>query len=287
MSSVNNSNKQNATNNEQILTDIQKLQDIEKSLFNNLEQIGLTAEQQKQLVEKINTISTMRVNLYQTLNNLNTQFGDALQSANYTLKDQKAAVEIVENELNNSKKRMELLEEQKNNKIRLIQINDYYGQRYAEHTDLMKILILMLIPIIILAVIYNKGFIPSSVYYILIAIIALIGSIFLSKRFISILSRDNMNYESYRWAFNVADAPKSNEEGEGEDPWLSTNIKVGTCIGEMCCADGLVYDSDMSQCVMPTESFIAGLTLNKKPDVYLGSENIQATTSPSFIDFKL
>ena len=27
--------------------------------------------------------------------------------------------------------------------------------------------------------------------------------------------------------------------------------------------------------------------LNKKPDVYLGSENIQATVSPSFIDFKL
>ena len=271
---------------EQILNDIQKLQEIEKGLFNNLEKIGLTAEQQKQIVEKINNISTMRINLYKTLNDLNNQVGGSLKNSNYTLKEQTVAVNIVENELNKSKKKLELLEEQKNNKIRMIQINDYYGQRYAEHTDLMKILIIMLIPIIILAFLYNKGLLSSTIYYILILIIALIGSIFLAKRFISIMSRDNMNYQNYNWYFNTADATQSNTT-ESEDPWFSTNVNVGTCIGEMCCAEGLTYDSTINQCIAPVESFMAGVSLNKKPDVYLGSEYVQPNISPSFINFNL
>jgi hypothetical protein len=273
-------------NNEQILSDIQKLQDIEKSLFNNLEKIGLTEEQQKQLVEKINSISTMRINLYKTLNSLNTHVGEALQSSNYTLKDQKVAVGIVESELNKSKKRLEILEEQKNNKIRLIQINDYYGQRYAEHTDLMRIFIFMLVPIIILAVLHNKGILPSKVYYILIIIIALVGSYFLATRFISIISRDNMNYQNYNWYFNTGDAKQSNTE-ESEDPWFRTDVNIGTCIGEMCCADGLTYDNTINQCIAPVESFMSGLTLNQKPDVVLGSEYVEPNITPSFINFNV
>jgi hypothetical protein len=273
-------------NNEQILSDIQKLQEIERSLFNNLEKIGLTEQQQKQIVEKINNISTMRINLYKTLNSVNTQMGGALQSSNYTLKDQKVAVGIVESELNKSKKRLELLEEQKNNKIRLIQINDYYGQRYAEHTELMKIFIFMLVPIIILAVLYNKRFLPSKVYYILIIIIAIIGSFWIANRFISIMSRDNMNYQNYNWYFNTGDAKESNS-ASSEDPWFTTNVNIGTCIGEMCCADGLKYDNTINQCIAPVESFMAGLTLNQKPDVVLGSELVEPNITPSFINFNV
>ena len=56
-------------------------------------------------------------------------------------------IDIVEKELNASKKRLKVLEEEKNNKISLVEINDYYGQQYAEHSELMKTIVIMLIPI--------------------------------------------------------------------------------------------------------------------------------------------
>ena len=119
-------------NTTQILNDIQSLQSIEQQLFNSLEEnTGLTTDQQKKMIEKINNISSMRVNLYKTLNGVNSFFQSSLANSKGTLTEQTAAIDIVEKELNTSKKRLKILEEERNNKIRLVEINDYYGQKYA------------------------------------------------------------------------------------------------------------------------------------------------------------
>ena len=124
-----------AQNNEQILNDIQYLQRMEQQLFRSLEtNTNLTPQQQQKIVEKMNQISNMRVNLYQTLSGVNNFFGSALSSSIGTLKEQSVAIGIVENELNRAKKRLAALELEKNNKIRLVEINEYYGEKYAEHT---------------------------------------------------------------------------------------------------------------------------------------------------------
>ena len=145
-------------NNEQILNDIQSLQIMEQQMFSSLEtNPNLTPQQQQKIIEKMNQLSTMRINLYKTLSGVNNFFQNALTSSVGTLKEQTAAISIVEDELNKSKKRLELLEIEKNNKIRLVEINNYYGQKYAEHSSLMKIIIYILIPVIIFSVLKNKG----------------------------------------------------------------------------------------------------------------------------------
>ena len=117
-----------AQNNEQILTDIQSLQQMEQQLFNSLEtNTTLSPQQQQQIVEKMNQLSNMRINLYQTLSGVNSFFQNSLSSSVGTLQEQTVAIGIVENELNYAKKNLELLESEKNNKIRLVEINDYYG----------------------------------------------------------------------------------------------------------------------------------------------------------------
>ncbi len=104
----------------------------------------------------MNQLSNMRINLYQTLSGVNNYYGNALRSSIGTLKEQTAAIAIVENELNQAKKRLQILESEKNNKIRLVEINEYYGEKYSEHATLMKIVIFTLIPIIILAILNSK-----------------------------------------------------------------------------------------------------------------------------------
>jgi hypothetical protein len=235
-------------NNERILADIQALQEMEQQLFNSLEtNTTLTPQQQQQLIEKINQLSNMRINLYKTLSGVNSFFQNALSSSVGTLQDQTAAISIVENELNISKQRLEALEAEKNNKIRLVEINNYYSDKYAEHSQLMKIIVLTLIPIIILAIIYNKGLLPKTIYYILLVIIGVIGSYFFWIRYASIVMRDNMNYQEYNWSFDPNSVSTSSSTTTS-DPWTTSSLP-GTCIGQNCCSDGQTWDSTLNQCI--------------------------------------
>ena len=239
-------------NNDEILHNIQLLQNSEQELMNDLENNPtLSSQQQQKIIQSIQRLTDIRSGLYTTLSGMNSFFRDALDSSTGTLKEQTAAIKIVETELNRTKKRLQYLEMEKNNKIRLVEINEYYGDKYAEHTNLMKIVIFTLIPIIILTIIYNKGFLPSRVYYILFVIIGIIGAIYFWKTYASIITRDNMNYDEYHWAFNIDSAPKGT--GSDVDPWAAGGL-LGTCVGEACCQPDQVYDTTLNKCTT-TESF--------------------------------
>lgn len=243
-------------NNEQILNDIQSLQQMEQNLFNNLEtNTTLTPQQQQQIVEKMNQLSNMRINLYQTLSGVNGFYQSALSSSLGTLKEQTMAVGIVEEELNKAKKRLQLLEEERNNKIRLVEINNYYGDKYAEHSQLMKIIIFTLIPVVILTALFKKGIIPQTIYYAILVIISVIGGYFFWMRFFSIITRDNMNYQEYNWYFTPTETPNTTSSSTSSDPWLSVKVPVvGTCVGDYCCASGTTYDTTTNQCVVSSST---------------------------------
>lgn len=272
-------------NNEQILNDIQSLQQMEQQLFSNLESNpNLSTTEQKKVIEKMNQLSNMRVNLYKTLSGVNNYFESALNTSIGSLKEQVIAIGIVENELNRAKQRLEVLEEEKNNKIRLVEINSYYGDKYAEHSELMKIVIYVLVPVIILAFLNNKGLLPPTIYYILILLISLIGAYFFWVRMSSIWMRDNMNYQEYNWRFNPNNM-SNDTSSDTTDPWASNSFGFGTCIGDACCSTGLVYDNNINQCVKPvttskkTESFITESMINsiltqKQPGKYKEDFNL-------------
>jgi hypothetical protein len=234
--------------NEQILNDIQTLQTMEQQIFSNLEtNPGLTTAQQQQIIEKMNQLSNMRINLYQTLSGVNNYYQNALYSSQGTLKEQTAAIYIVENELNAAKRRLDVLNMEKNNKIRLVEINNYYGDKYAEHGSLMKIVIYMLVPVIILAILYNNSIIPAPIYYILVIIVAAIGGYYFWLRLGSIITRDSMNYQTYDWYFDPSTAPTGSSNST--DPWDTGLGSIGTCIGDNCCSADQLYDSTINQCV--------------------------------------
>jgi hypothetical protein len=238
-------------NNEEILNNIQSLQQIEQQFFTSLEtNPNLSREQQEKILDKINRITSMRLNLYNTLSGINNFFQNALQNSVGTLKQQVTTIAIVENELNQSKRRLEVLETEKNNKIRLVQINNYYSDKYVEHSQLMKIVIFTLIPVIIITFLHNKTILPDTIYNILLVIISIIGAFYFLNTFISIIMRDNMIYDEYDWKFDASTAPTASADSSG-DPWL-TNTNTGICVGEFCCSQGQVYDASLNVCVIGT-----------------------------------
>jgi hypothetical protein len=276
-------------NNEQILNDIQALQQMEQQLFDNLEtNTGLTTTQQEQIIDKINQISSMRVNLYQTLSGVNNYFQNSLSSSIGTLKEQTIAISIVESELNQAKKRLALLEEEKNNKIRLVEINDYYGGKYAEHGQLMKIVIFTLVPIIILAILNNKGFLPDKIYYLLVGFVAFFGAIFFWYRMFSMWTRDNMSYQEYDWPIPTDNTGSTTVSS---DPWFTGKLP-GTCIGEFCCSTGQTYDTSLNQCVgdSTVETFVTESMLNnvlsKNSETKNTNSSFLPNNSDSFINYQ-
>jgi len=235
-------------NNQDILNNIQQLQKMEQELISSLEtNPNLSSQQKDNITKKIDQITNMRVNLYQTLSNTNTYFQNALKSSHGTLTDQSVAISIVETELNKMKENLNLLQTEKNNKMRLIGINKYYGDKYAEHSSLMKILIFTLVPMIIITVLFNKQMIPSFIYYILLFIILLAGTYYFVIRYSSIITRDPLNYNEYDWAFNAAAAPGP-PTGDATDPWASVT-NSGLCVGAECCTPDQTYDPTMIKCV--------------------------------------
>lgn len=238
----------NATQNIQnMLNDIQSLQQLEQDMFQNLENnTTLSVQQRKQIVDKINNISDMRINLYKTLGNINQFYQKTLLNSQDTLVEQTNAISVVERELNRLKGKLSALEDEKHNKMRLVQINTYYSEKYEEQSQLMKYLLFTMIPLIIVIFIYNRGILPKTLFYALVVIISIIGGWFIVKTWISIVSRHNMNYQEYDWYFDPSSV-STGKTTEGEsDPW---SADIGTCVGAECCSENQTYDSVNNICI--------------------------------------
>ena len=215
-------------NSEQILNNIQSLQTIEQSLFTSLDaNPNITEEEQTQILNKINDISKMRTNLYKTLNNINGVYESALKNSQGTLQQQQAAISIVETQLNANKTELNILEEQKNNKIRLIEINNFYGDKYLDQTNVMKYFVYMFVIILILAILYQNALLPKSIFIGLLFLVSGIGCYFLILKIVNMWNRDNMNYQEYNWYFDPASAPEATETSNN-DPWASTTTTCPT-----------------------------------------------------------
>ena len=265
MNEISNANYSNLQErNAQIISDINTLQSTERDLFNSLEQSlsqnKLSKTQKEELIQKINEISQMRSNMYQTIGGVNSFYKTNLNSSSDTLEQQTAAINIVEKELNAAKGRLKKIEEYKLNKLRLVEINTYYGERYAAYSDLMKIIIYMFVPILILAILTNRGILPLSIFSIVVILIGFFGTIKLYYTIRSIMMRDNMQYQEYDWNFDPDKAPKAPANASVKDPWaLSGGGNI--CIGQQCCDLNYTYDSAQNKCL---PSISSGSTLQQQ-----------------------
>jgi len=232
--------------NQQVLNNISQLQTQEKALYDSLDDVSLSSEQKQQIINRINEISQMRMNLYAGLKDMYSFYQQNVSASRSTLGQSIAAIDVLENELNQSKIRMNLIEDQKYNKLRLVEINTYFGKRYNAHSRLMKTIVFICIPVIILAVLANKGILPTNIYRLLVVIILVIGAVLIGLQLIDMSNRDDMNWDEYNWYFDRNNAPSDTTEGTPSDPWGSASI---TCVGSACCYEGSTYDSEQNICV--------------------------------------
>lgn len=250
--------------NAETLTDIQGLQEIEQELFSKLEagiaDGSLTYENQTSIIAQIDKISQMRINLYQTLNDMNSFYQGNVESSVNTLSEQVIAVGIVEDELKEAQKRLELIKNEKNNKQRLVEVNSYYSERYADYTNLMKTIVFICIILIILSLLSNYNILPQFIYSGLLILVMSISIIYLFIKIVYLTRHDNMDYDEYNWNFVVSKAPTVDTTAPNtKAPWISSTT-TGTCVGQQCCYSGNVYDLSLNQCIPSSSTSNYGST---------------------------
>jgi hypothetical protein len=246
---VNNSNL--IERRDQILAHISQLQGLEQDLTNQLDALNSTDPRRLSINNKINEISQMRIDLYRIINDMYSYNQDNVTHTRNILSDQLAAIAIIETELNENKKRLNMLNQQKNNKVKLVQINTYYGKYYNARKQIMVTIVLICVPVLILTILGNMGILPSNLYALLIMIIIIIGSISIGYQIIDLSNRDNMNFDEYNWKFNKNLAPPIDDTAiDAYDPWASI---PAACINDACCPKPThTYSSTTNNCVLIT-----------------------------------
>jgi hypothetical protein len=235
--------------NDKIIDNIKSLQTTEMKLYNSLESKSLNADQKQQIIERINQISQARMDLYANLKDMYSYYQEDVSESRNTMNNQMVSVDVIENELNDSKRRLNLLESQKNNKIRLVEINTFYGKQYNAHKEIMQIIVVICIPVLILTVLASKGIIPPKINTILTGVIIIIGVYIIGAKIIDLSNRDNINFDEYNWYFNKEDAPTNSTEttsNTSSSPWETASL---TCIGAECCYDNSTYDEVQNKCI--------------------------------------
>lgn len=270
------------------LENIQNLQtmerDLQKKLDTSVAGKSLSKKEQDNIVDKINELTQIRTNLYSNLNDMykSTQ-ANVAQNRN-ELVNEMVTSGIIENEMNNAKASLKALDDNKNNKLRMVEINSYFGGRYREYSRLMKHVIYFAIPVLLLAILSRKGLIPGEISNVLISIIISIGILVLGYRVYDLSMRDNMNFDEYNWNFNpnnvlvdsysddydTSNHPDFFNENEVQSHTFFSDLK-GECVGASCCGKNMKYDKANKKCVPVSnkEAFRILESNNKKPKKFI------------------
>lgn len=238
----------------QTLSTILDLQQLEKQLFTNLESLSSDTQEtsiaeQKQIVKQINDLSTTRINLFNTLNDLYQFAQDNVAENRTELVDKMTVAKVMETQLNNMKQMLNELQQVKNNKLRMVQINTYYGKQYQGQTELMKLIIKLCIVIIILISLSKMSIFPPALINSLIFLVIAVGAFFVFRKISDLSSRDNMDFDRYETS------PMNNKDLETT---YDNNKNFNDFEPDMwsVCGEGTVFDDNKGQCIVkPIEAF--------------------------------
>ena len=254
------------TNIEDILNQIKGLQDTEQSLMTQLDIAASSAgfnssdPEITTLLSNINNISESRKALFEAVSDKLAVLQEGVSDSRVNLVGQLTLLKVAESQLNDAKTKMNSLENRNDTKMRLVQINTYYGKRYEFQSKLMQKIIMVCIPLLVLFILKKKSMIPELISNYAIGITIAVGAIFIIRNMWDIYTRSNMNFDEYDWKYE--DPSKSapsiwqyNKDNllKIDNPLKTLMKNLGICVGDDCCADGLYFDKEKQKCVIPSD----------------------------------
>ena len=231
-----------------------ELQKMEKELYVVLEKSkDMTTQEQNEILVKIDQLTTKREKLYKDLLELSQKVNQMKTNSAGTYKNQLALLTIAEKQLNEEKAKLRTLSVDKYNKLRMVQINNYYNNRYEGLIEFMRLAIVMLLGGIVILLIGRYTPVPGSLISVIMIFYIALTVVVLTFRYLDIARRDANDFEQYDWDFNAQNPPTVSSGESAIGATWKGDIDLTTCVGESCCGDGLTYDSKNNVCILPNK----------------------------------
>ena len=257
---------------QETMANLKHLQSMEKDMYQRLEVLNANgaplAEQQK-VMKEVAQVADMRISLFKGLSDMYAQTQENVAQTRVDLVDQLTVIGVVNAELDNARAQLEELKDARTGKVRMAEINTYYGKRYRAHTSLMKLIVFVCLPALVIVVLQKRGLIPASIGGPLLAIILGVGIILIILRVFDLSRRNNMNYDEYDWfwdaqanhptvvEYDVQQMKKSTVGKALADGVEQVADTVGQafefCVGDHCCGSGTSYNHKKQQCTVDTD----------------------------------
>lgn len=255
-----------------MLENIENLQATEQDLINRLDaytsEHGYVSTDPKliAMMNNINNIADSRIALFQSISTNADILQTGVSQSRIDLVAQLTLLQVVEDQLNQAKAKIDELQNTNDTKMRMVQINTYYGQRYEAQSHVMKKIIMICIPVLIIFILKKKSLIPETISGYLIGIIIAGGAFWIMFDVWDIYNRNNMDFDQIEFQY---DDPASmtpsiweyNKTHMFDFNNLLKNLmaNLGLCVSDSCCADGTKYDSNKNKC-MPITNNRQGFT---------------------------
>ncbi len=183
------------------MANIKELQELEKYMFKNLQDVSKGtegAEAQEQAIRtRILELKQMRMNLFDKLKHLYTDTQDRVNVNRRDLADQIAVGKTMQDELDNTEDTLKQLEAEKASKMRLIKIGEWEYDRYYETKEIIKRLVYSFMVCMIILFGMRTPYIPAWIGVFALGITVAITMILIAKRIQWNMRRDHQDYDKF------------------------------------------------------------------------------------------
>ena len=146
---------------QQMLTSVQQLKDAHTDLMRRYCAATDDADRTN-IMNELEKNATLRASLLSSVGETALVQNQAIVTQKNDAMSLTAMESLIRAEKQSAQDQADEIQDIRNNKQRMIQLNTYYGKRFMAQAGVMKIFIYMCIPILILAVLANMGFLPKS-----------------------------------------------------------------------------------------------------------------------------
>ena len=145
----------------------------------------------------------------------------------------------------NAEKVYEELNQENTDKLRQIKMNDYNTKTYAEYSNILKFVVLLITIMVPFLLMAKYEIINPNISKIIVVVLSFLGFIGVLYRMYRVSRKDNKDFDKDRIPYETNRKVKDRK----------LKVKLGdvgtglTCIGEQCCTDGMAYDYDQNRCL--------------------------------------
>jgi len=256
----------------EITTMSQIISELYAELESSLSNPNISSQESDNIIRDIERLTKVKNILIGNYLQMNANAQQLSISQKIAYDETMNAISATNKEIAESKKKIALLNQEKYNRLRLIEINNYYGSQYSNHQKIIMYIIGICIFFLITIILKNKNILSSNVFYWLNIIVISISIIVIGYMVKDSYSHNNMNYEEYDYDFNynqtILDYPITPTSTTTSNAVVNTSVSTCNVIsGSSFCSDNQTFNDTTQKCetnIVPPDSVTGDLFIIDK-----------------------